>query len=221
MARKVRNPKIDTPSARASLKRRREPYWTPLTKGKALGYRKGKKGGTWIARYRDDAGQQHYGSVGRVVAAHAADVAKGPPDADTGMKLLAGDLLGAGHDTLGAIDLDDERAALVPMARPGDDLTLPLGKLLQQALSLVLPELLDHDLLGGLGRDAAEALQRDVLAHTVVLVPPYLDLAGGPVDVTAELLGVERVEMLASGADHRLLEILHQPFPVAVPPACD
>ena len=73
MARKVRNPKIDTPSARASLKRRREPYWTPLTKGKALGYRKGKKGGTWIARYRDDAGKQHYGSVGAADDAQDAD----------------------------------------------------------------------------------------------------------------------------------------------------
>ncbi len=76
MARKVRNPKIDTPSARASLKRRREPYWTPLTKGKALGYRKGKKGGTWIARYRDDAGKQHYGSVGAADDAQDADGAR-------------------------------------------------------------------------------------------------------------------------------------------------
>lgn len=73
MARTVRNPKIDTPSARASLKRRREPYWTPLTKGKALGYRKGKKGGTWIGRYRDDAGKQHYGSVGAADDAQDAD----------------------------------------------------------------------------------------------------------------------------------------------------
>ncbi len=73
MARKVRNPKIDTPSARTALKRRREPYWTPLTKGKALGYRKGKKGGTWIARYRDDAGKQHYGSVGAADDAQDAD----------------------------------------------------------------------------------------------------------------------------------------------------
>ena len=137
------------------------------------------------------------------------------------MKLLAGDLLRTGHEALGTIDLDDERAALVPVARSGDDLTLPLGKLLQKALSLVFPELLDHDLLGRLGRDAAEALQRDVLAHAAFLVPPDLDLARRPVDVTAEFLGVERVEMLASGTDHRLLEILDEQIAIDIPIACD
>lgn len=76
MARKIRNSKIDTPSARASLQRRREPYWTSLTKGKALGYRKGKKGGTWIARYRDDVGKHHYGSLGAADDAQDADGAR-------------------------------------------------------------------------------------------------------------------------------------------------
>ena len=56
MARTVRNPKIDTRSARAKLPGRREPYWTVLSAGCALGYRKGVKGGTWIARFRSDDG---------------------------------------------------------------------------------------------------------------------------------------------------------------------
>src|SRR5262249_29087915 len=38
MARTVRNPKIDTRSARARLPARREPYWTVISAGCALGY---------------------------------------------------------------------------------------------------------------------------------------------------------------------------------------
>lgn len=64
MARTVRNAKLDTRSARASLTKRREPYWTVISKGTALGYRKGSKGGTWVARYRDDDGKQHYEAIG-------------------------------------------------------------------------------------------------------------------------------------------------------------
>jgi integrase len=65
MARTLRNAKIDTRSARLKLMRRREPHWTVLSKGYALGYRKGANGGTWIARVRDDAGRLHYGSLGQ------------------------------------------------------------------------------------------------------------------------------------------------------------
>lgn len=57
MARTVRNAKIDTRSARAKLKARREPYWTPIQTGCALGYRKGATGGTWVARFYNPAGQ--------------------------------------------------------------------------------------------------------------------------------------------------------------------
>lgn len=64
MARTVRNPKIDTRSARAKLAARREPYWTVLSRGCALGYRKGAKGGTWIVRFRGDDGRQSYGPLG-------------------------------------------------------------------------------------------------------------------------------------------------------------
>src|SRR5215471_9744247 len=72
MARAVRNQKIDSRSARAKLPKRREPYWTVLSAGCALGYRKGAKGGTWIVRFRDDDGHQHYGPLG------AADDARDP-----------------------------------------------------------------------------------------------------------------------------------------------
>jgi integrase len=43
------------------LKRRREPYWVPIVRGCALGYRKGANGGSWIARVRkSDSGQEYH-----------------------------------------------------------------------------------------------------------------------------------------------------------------
>lgn len=72
MARTVRNAKLDTRSGRSKLAMRREPYWTVISRGCAVGYRRGAKGGTWIARFRDEAGGQHYGSLG------AADDSRDP-----------------------------------------------------------------------------------------------------------------------------------------------
>jgi integrase len=51
---------------------RREPYWTVISEGCALGYRRGAKGGTWIGRFRDEEGKQHHQSLG------AADDARDP-----------------------------------------------------------------------------------------------------------------------------------------------
>ncbi|WP_336489381.1 tyrosine-type recombinase/integrase [Methylobacterium nigriterrae] len=45
------------------LAERREPYWTVISAGCAVGYRKGAKGGTWVARLRD-GGRQHYDALG-------------------------------------------------------------------------------------------------------------------------------------------------------------
>ena len=55
---------IGTASARAKFRARREPYWVPIVRGCALGYRKGKTGGTWIARMRGDEGRQTYAALG-------------------------------------------------------------------------------------------------------------------------------------------------------------
>lgn len=72
---------IDKARTRARLEPRREPYWgAPLARGLFLGFRKLDDGGTWIARWRDDDGRQHYLSIGHadsipyddaVLAAHA------------------------------------------------------------------------------------------------------------------------------------------------------
>ncbi len=75
MARTVRNAKLDSRSARAKLSVRREPYWVVISKGCALGYRRLAGGsGTWISRYRDDVGKQHYNALG------AADDAMDPDE---------------------------------------------------------------------------------------------------------------------------------------------
>src|SRR5215472_15988493 len=59
MARIVRNPKLDTRSARAKLAMRDPPYWMSLARGCALGYRKGPKGGVWLAKIvRDEMRRQ-------------------------------------------------------------------------------------------------------------------------------------------------------------------
>ena len=53
----VARTKIDTQlhsrSSRAKLAIDKEPYWMTLEKGRALGYRKGKTSGEWVARYYD------------------------------------------------------------------------------------------------------------------------------------------------------------------------
>src|ERR1700730_13353778 len=73
MARNVSNPKIDPRSARLKLAERREPYWTVISTGCAIGYRRGAKGGTWIARLRDIEGKQHYEALGAADDARDAD----------------------------------------------------------------------------------------------------------------------------------------------------
>jgi hypothetical protein len=74
VARTVRNSKIDTRSARTKLVVRREPYWTAISRGCALGYRRGSKGGSWVARFRDkDKGKQHYEALGAADDARDSD----------------------------------------------------------------------------------------------------------------------------------------------------
>jgi integrase len=73
MARAVRNPKIDTRSARSKLPRRREPYWTVISEGCALGYRRGSQGGTWIAKFRAEDGKRYLEALGPADDARDAD----------------------------------------------------------------------------------------------------------------------------------------------------
>jgi len=64
MARSVKDPRLNTRTSRVTLAARREPYWHVISTGCAIGYRRGAKAGTWIARFRDEGGKQNYEAVG-------------------------------------------------------------------------------------------------------------------------------------------------------------
>jgi integrase len=64
MARAVRDSRIDSRSARQRLAPQPEPYWRKIARGRYIGYRRAREGGSWIARYRDAAGRQHYRNLG-------------------------------------------------------------------------------------------------------------------------------------------------------------
>lgn len=73
MARSVKDPRLNTRTARTPLAARREPYWHVISAGCAIGYRKGAKSGTWIARFRDERGKQNYESIGAADDVRDAD----------------------------------------------------------------------------------------------------------------------------------------------------
>jgi integrase len=64
MARTLRDAKLDTRAARLRLKQRREPYWRSISEGLAIGYRRGTKGGTWIARHYSAEHGRRFRSIG-------------------------------------------------------------------------------------------------------------------------------------------------------------
>ena len=72
MARTVRNSKLDTRSARAKLPANKSGYWVPITRGFAVGYRKGPKGGVWVARLIEPA-RRHETTLGPADDALDAD----------------------------------------------------------------------------------------------------------------------------------------------------
>jgi integrase len=64
MARTLRDAKLDTRSARLRLAARREPYFRSISDGLAVGYRKGAKGGTWIARHYTPEAGRRFSAIG-------------------------------------------------------------------------------------------------------------------------------------------------------------
>jgi len=64
MARRIRDSKLDTRSARSKLAQRREPYWRRISGGLALGHRKGANGGTWIAKHYSAEHGRRYEALG-------------------------------------------------------------------------------------------------------------------------------------------------------------
>jgi integrase len=64
MARTVRDTNLETRAARSRLKVRSEPYWRSIDRGAHLGYYRGTRGGSWIARLYQ-GGRYHKGDLGR------------------------------------------------------------------------------------------------------------------------------------------------------------
>jgi integrase len=51
MARSVKSKKLDSRTARRAIPQGKVTHWLPISRGRALGYRRGQKGGTWVARF--------------------------------------------------------------------------------------------------------------------------------------------------------------------------
>ena len=64
MARKLRDTGLDTREARLRLKARKKPYWRLLEAGRHLGYYRGARGGTWVARAFAGDGRYHEKTLG-------------------------------------------------------------------------------------------------------------------------------------------------------------
>jgi hypothetical protein len=79
-----------------------------------------------------------------------------PPDAVAGRVHLAADPLLARDERLGSADVDHEGPALDALDRAQDELPHPVLELGVDGRVLGLAQALDDDLLGGLGRDAAQ-----------------------------------------------------------------
>ena len=64
MARTLRDPRLDTRTSRQALAHSHEPYWKSIDGGMHVGYRKGKRKSSWLARYRGDDGRYHKAVLG-------------------------------------------------------------------------------------------------------------------------------------------------------------
>jgi integrase len=64
VARTLHDAKLETRAARLRLKKRREPHWRSISEGLAVGYRKGTKGGTWVARHYSAEHGRRFQAIG-------------------------------------------------------------------------------------------------------------------------------------------------------------
>ena len=64
MARTLTDAKLGTRASRRRLPQRREPHWRSMSEGIAVGYRKGTKGGTWIAKHYTSAHGRRFRALG-------------------------------------------------------------------------------------------------------------------------------------------------------------
>ena len=114
----------------------------------------------------------------------AADRQDQRADAVADADHFARDLLVAADDALGAAEVDDDVAELDALDDAGDDLAGAVLEFLILALALGVADLLEDDLLGGLGGDAAELDRRqridDEVADRGVLLAASARPSGRP-----------------------------------------
>mgnify|MGYP001279153516 CR=1 FL=1 len=60
MARIARDSKLETREARKRLSTQKEPYWRLIHQGAYIGYYKGDKSSSWVARYRHEGNKGGY-----------------------------------------------------------------------------------------------------------------------------------------------------------------
>ena len=136
------------------------------------------------------------------------------PDALSGVVRLAGNLLASREDRHRAPQVYRERPAFIARDRSRYDLTYALRVFIENRSALVLADLLDHDLLGGLRGDPAQRFHVDGLA-----LVRSRDFARKPVDDHYAVF--RRTEALVRGGDHREFEILEDAVLVDVLVATD
>jgi integrase len=64
IARRIRNTKLETRTARLKLPVRKKPYFAPIGRGLSLGYRRNKTVGTWVMRAADGKGGNWTKAIG-------------------------------------------------------------------------------------------------------------------------------------------------------------
>ena len=77
-------------------------------------------------------------------------------DPFVGVVAFPGNLLAAGQDAVGLAQVDDDRATLEPLHRPGDEVGTLVLEFVEEAVALGLADLLDDHLLGCLRRDSPQ-----------------------------------------------------------------
>ena len=118
---------------------------------------------------------------------------------------FARDLLVAADDALGAAEVDDDVAELDALDDAGDDLAGAVLEFLVLALALGVADLLEDDLLGGLGGDAAELDRRqridDEVADRGVLLQLLRALEVDLLEIILDLL--DHLDARATGEGRR------------------
>src|SRR5690606_5149517 len=127
-------------------------------------------------------------------AAHVVDIGA---HAVAGLEMLAREAVLAAHVALAAAEVDRDVAVFHALDDARDDFARAVLVFLEHALALGVADLLEDDLLGGLGGDAAEIQRRQLVDDETAELDVLLDLLRVlQQDLLRLRLGVFRVEGL-------------------------